>query len=187
MLRCKSSNLISPPDRLESIFRSTSNRKTFGKVGEEHVIVRPALSKDAGVLAEMFHSLWPKTGLAEHARELDSLLAGDFPGTLPGIVLVAEESGGSVIGFVEVDLRSHADGCDPSRPVGYLEGWYVAPDYRRRRVGENLVAGAEDWARKQGCTEMASDTWLDALHSQHAHKALGFEVVDHCVHYRKDL
>jgi aminoglycoside 6'-N-acetyltransferase I len=34
---------------------------------------------------------------------------------------------------------------------------------------------------------MASDTWLDALRSQHAHEALGFKVVDHCVHYRKVL
>jgi aminoglycoside 6'-N-acetyltransferase I len=153
----------------------------------EHVVVRRAESEDVGELAEMFHSLWPEAAVAEHARELDSLLAGDFPGALPGVVLLAEESGGRVIGFVEVDLRSHADGCDPSHPVGYLEGWYVEPAYRRRRVGAKLVAAAEDWARKQGCTEMASDTWLDALHSQHAHEALGFEVVDRCVHYRKDL
>jgi aminoglycoside 6'-N-acetyltransferase I len=153
----------------------------------EHVVVRRAELKDAGELAEMFHSLWPTAGVGEHARELESLLAGYFPGELPGIVLLAEESGGRVVGFVEVDLRSHADGCDPSRPVGYLEGWYVLPAYRRRRVGAKLIIAAEDWARKQGCTEMASDTWLTAIHSQHAHEALGFEVVDRCVHYRKDL
>jgi hypothetical protein len=51
----------------------------------KHVIVRQALSKDTSELAAMFHSLWPKTGLAEHARELDLLLAGDFPGTLPAL------------------------------------------------------------------------------------------------------
>jgi aminoglycoside 6'-N-acetyltransferase I len=153
----------------------------------EHVVVRRAEPKDAGELAEMFHSLWPQAGVAEHARELDSLLAGSFPGNLPGIVLLAEESGGRVVGFIEIDLRSHADGCDPSRPVGYLEGWYVLPSYRRKRVGAKLITAAEDWARNQGCTEMASDTWLDAIHSQHAHEALGFEVVDRCVHYRKDL
>jgi aminoglycoside 6'-N-acetyltransferase I len=34
---------------------------------------------------------------------------------------------------------------------------------------------------------MASDTWLDNLGSQSAHEALGFEVVDRCVHYRKRL
>ena len=114
------------------------------------------------------------------------MLAGNFPGTFPIAVLLAEDCG-RIVGFIEVDLRSHADGCDPSRPTGYIEGWYVAPQCRQRRVGAKLVAAAEDWARKQGCTEMASDAWLDSEDSQRAHEALGFEVVDRCVHYRKDL
>jgi len=49
-----------------------------------------------------------------------------------------------------------------------------------------LVA-AEDWARSQGCVEMASDTWVDNDLSQRVHEALGYEVVDRCVHYRKTL
>lgn len=134
----------------------------------------------------MFHRLWPDVSIDLHASELDSLLAGNFPGNLPGIVFLAEESGRPV-GFIEVDLRSHADGCDPSRPVGYIEGWYIVPADRRKRIGAKLVAAAEDWARHQGCTEMASDAWLHALDSQRAHEALGFEVVDRCVHYRKTL
>jgi aminoglycoside 6'-N-acetyltransferase I len=34
---------------------------------------------------------------------------------------------------------------------------------------------------------MASDTWIDNAESQRAHQALGFEVVDRCVNYRKRL
>jgi hypothetical protein len=30
-------------------------------------------------------------------------------------------------------------------------------------MGTELLAAAEDWARKQGCVEMASDTWIDML------------------------
>jgi aminoglycoside 6'-N-acetyltransferase I len=147
----------------------------------EQVVIRRAELRDISELAELFNSLWPKDDVAEHAQELAALLAGNFPETLPVVVLLAQELGGRIVGFIEVDLRSHADGCDPSRPVGYIEGWYVAPPYRRRRVGTSLVAAAEDWARNQGCTEMASDAWLDAVHSQLAHEALGFEVVDRCV------
>ncbi len=150
-------------------------------------MVRLAESRDVPEVAEMFNYLWPEASAAEHARELASLLAGIFPGTLPSVVFLAEELSGRVLGFIQVDLRSHADGCDPSRPVGYIEGWYVAPTCRRTRVGAKLVTAAEDWARSQGCTEMASDAWLDALDSQRAHEALGFEVVDRCIHYRKDL
>jgi aminoglycoside 6'-N-acetyltransferase I len=91
------------------------------------------------------------------------------------------------LGFAEVDLRSHADGCDPARPVGYLEGWYVAAEARRSGVGRRLLSAAEDWARSHGCVEVASDTWVDNELSQACHEALGFQVVDRCVHYRKAL
>lgn len=156
-------------------------------VGMEHVTVRRAKVRDASELANMLHRLWPEASVAEHAQELVSSLAPNSPGKLPLVVLVAEEPKGCLVGFVEVGLRSHADGCNPSRPVGFIEGWYVEPDYRRRRVGTKLIAAAETWARQQGCTEMASDTWLHAIYSQHAHAAIGFEEVDRCVHYRKLL
>jgi aminoglycoside 6'-N-acetyltransferase I len=153
----------------------------------EDLVVRRAELEDVPEVAKMCHCLWPKASVAEHAKELAALFADNLPGPLPATVFLAEELGGRVVGFIEVDLRSHADGCDPSRPVGYIEGWYVVPEHRRRRVGARLVVAAEDWARNQGCTEMASDAWLDALGSQRAHEALGFEVVDRCIHYRKNL
>jgi aminoglycoside 6'-N-acetyltransferase I len=106
---------------------------------------------------------------------------------MPLINFVAEASDGTLTGFAEIDLRSHADGCDPARPVGYLEGWYVAAAYRRLGIGRRLLSSAEEWARSQGCVEMASDTWIDNEVSQSCHEALGFEVVDRCVHYRKRL
>jgi aminoglycoside 6'-N-acetyltransferase I len=34
---------------------------------------------------------------------------------------------------------------------------------------------------------MASDTWIDDETSIDAHQALGFEIVDRCVHFRKPL
>lgn len=61
-------------------------------------------------------------------------------------------------GFLEVGLRSHADGCDPAQPVGFVEGWFVEEACRNRGIGRALMRAAEDWARGQGCVEMASDT-----------------------------
>ena len=153
----------------------------------EPFVIRRAELADVPELAKMFYCLWPDGSVVEHTKELATLLAGDFPQNLPGIILLAEKPDGGVVGFIEVDLRSHADGCDPLRWVAYIEGWYVAPTYRRKRVGAGLVAAAENWARNQGCREIASDAWLDAVESQYAHEALGFEVVDRCVHYRKNL
>ncbi len=92
-----------------------------------------------------------------------------------------------LIGFLEVGLRSHADGCGTERPVGFLEGWFVREQYRNQGAGKELVIAAEAWARSMGCLEMASDTQVDNLESQAVHQALGFEIADRCVHFRKAL
>ena len=152
-----------------------------------HVHIRQAGPADRDQLAQLREALWPETPAAAHARELAPILASDTPGAMPLMNFVAETADGRLTGFVEVDLRSRADGCDPARPVGYLEGWYVAEECRRSGVGRRLLQAAEDWARSHGCVEMASDTWIDNERSQSCHEALGFEVVDRCVHYRKAL
>ncbi len=112
---------------------------------------------------------------------------GNPDSTMPLSILVAETDAGELIGFLEVGLRSHADGCDARVPVGFVEGWFVSERHRSKGVGAKLLAAAEDWARGRGCIEMASDTWLDNDNSQRVHEALGFEVVDRCIHYRKAL
>lgn len=148
--------------------------------------IRPAMMADRPALARAFFALWPNATLEEHDAELARILAGEPVATLPLTILVAEDDR-QIVGFCEVDLRSHADGCDPARPVVYLEGWYVAPERRGEGIGRALVDAAEAWGRTHGCTEIASDTWIDNDGSQRAHAALGFEVVDRCVHYRKRL
>lgn len=148
--------------------------------------IRPGVSADLDAVAAMFFALWPEGAPEEHRAEAAAILAGAPVSTLPLVVFVAEMEG-RVVGCVEVGLRSHADGCDPALPVGFLEGWYVEPQHQRRGVGRALVEAAEDWARSRGCREMASDTWIDEEASQRAHTALGFEVVDRCVHFRKNL
>jgi aminoglycoside 6'-N-acetyltransferase I len=151
------------------------------------VTVRFARQPDITELVRMREALWPSASTEEHARELAALLDGSAQRTMPLAVLVAEAPDRRLLGFVEVGLRSHADGCDPARAVGFLEGWYVAAPHRHQGVGRRLVAAAEQWARDLGCVEMASDTWIDNELSQRAHEALGYAVVDRCVHYRKAL
>jgi len=149
--------------------------------------IREARPEDCGALAALRHELWRDASAEEHRQELAGLLAGKTRGSLPSVILIAENASGQIVGFVEAGLRSHADGCDPARPVGFVEGWYVVPDWRRTHVGARLLEEAEAWARAKGCQEMASDTWLDNVDAQRAHEALGFEVVDRCVNYRKQL
>ena len=149
--------------------------------------MRIAQPADRRALARLLHALWPESPAEEHARELELILAGKAPGTLPLVIFVAEDKDGTLVAFLECGLRSHADSCNPSRPVGYVEGWYVAEGHRRRGIGKTLLKAAEDWARSQGCTEMASDAVIDNELSQKVHQRLGFEVVERSVLFRKTL
>jgi aminoglycoside 6'-N-acetyltransferase I len=150
-------------------------------------LIRLARPDDCDVLSLLFATLWPETSAEEHAKELTAMLAGKFLSVMPLLIWVAEAADGEVVGFIEAGLRSCADGCDMSRPVGYVEGWYVAENCRRAGIGSALLRAAEDWARKQGCTEMASDALLENILSQDVHRAAGFTEVDRAVKYRKAL
>lgn len=134
----------------------------------------------------MLVALWPDGTTRDHDRLVRSVLDGRPRSTLPLTFLVAERDG-ALVGFAEVGLRSHANGCDPVRPVGFLEGWYVAPGQRRRGIGRRLMRAAERWCRARGCREMASDTWADHRASVRAHRALGYHVEGRFVNFRKTL
>ena len=149
--------------------------------------VRLAQPTDRDQLARLRHALWPESSSAHHAKELTQILADNPPGILPLVIFVAASNDGTLVGFLEAGLRSYADGCDPVHPVGYIEGWYVIEARRRQGLGAALLRAAEDWARTQGCIEMASDTQLENLSSQRAHEALGFEITERSILYRKAL
>jgi aminoglycoside 6'-N-acetyltransferase I len=149
--------------------------------------IRQARIGDERELAQMRALLWPDESVEEHLREAEAALAGHAAGTLPNTILVSQEEGERLSGFLEVGLRSHADGCDTRHSVGFVEGWFVRQPFRGMGVGRDLMKAAEDWARAQGCLEMASDALIDKEESQSAHCALGFEVVDRCVHFKKSL
>ena len=158
-----------------------------GKRKISTIHIRLANPSDRPTLAALFHALWPEGPTEEHSNELEAILSGNPPGTLPLVVFVAEASDKSLLGFLEVGLRSHADSCDPARPVGYVEGWYVTVGHRHCGIGKQLLAAAEDWARRQGCTEMASDTQIGNELSQRVHQHLGYEIVERAILFRKAL
>jgi aminoglycoside 6'-N-acetyltransferase I len=149
--------------------------------------IRVARQGDEDALAEMRLQLWPDGSHAEHRGEVEELIRSGMNGTLPAVVLVAIGADARPVGFIEVGLRSHADGCDVIRPVGFVEGWFVREEMRGQGIGKQLMKAAEDWSRAHQCGEIASDALLDNVPSRDAHAALGFEVVDVCVHFRKGL
>jgi aminoglycoside 6'-N-acetyltransferase I len=99
---------------------------------------------------------------------------------------VAEAPDGELAGFLEASVRNYADGAGRTN-VGYLEGWYLRPAYRKKGIGRALVKAAEQWAIKRGFRHMGSDTWIGNRASHRAHLALGYREAGRDVHYVKRL
>src|SRR5438309_949922 len=111
--------------------------------------VRGFVEGDRPEWFRMRRALWEDCPDDQQEREMDGILRSHIEE-----VFFAERPGGGLCGFVEASIRSRADGCEAT-PVGYIEGWYVDPDTRRRGVGRALVEAAEAWALSKGCRQMA--------------------------------
>lgn len=138
---------------------------------------------DAAEWARLRQLLWPAPP-GEHEREIAAFFGGNRRDPAGVILAIAED--GQAIGLAEVSIRSYAEGCATDR-VAYLEGWFVEETQRRRGVGAALILAVEDWARAQGCTELASDTEIHNHLSESAHAALGFTEVERIICFRKEL
>ena len=92
---------------------------------------------------ELRANLYTEMTQAENPAETLAMLE-----PAPRQCVFAYEENGDVIGMVEVGLRDYAEGCNTS-PVGYIEGWSVREDARRRGIGRALFAAAEERQRHQ--------------------------------------
>ena len=91
------------------------------------------------------------------------------------------------VGFVQCQLRyDYVEGTQTS-PVGYLEGIFVKEGYRNKGYAKELLLECEQWVRKMGCEEFASDCEIDNSNSFGFHAAMGFEEVNRVVCFTKRL
>ena len=143
--------------------------------------IRRAAPDDKQEWIRMRQGLWPDATLEYLNFDLDELLADP-----DAAVFVASDSEGRLVGFIEAGLRAYGEGCETS-PVGYIEAWFVDPHVRGQKLGRDLIYTAEQWAREKGCSEMASDTWLENEASIAAHLKLGYWEAERLVHFVKRL
>ena len=129
---------------------------------------------------KMRKGIWPDAPDEYLDFDMDEILGSDNDAVFFALI------GDVPIGMIEARIREYGEGCETS-PVGYIEGWFVQDEYRGQNVAGALTQAAENWAREKGCTEMASDTWLDNEASIRAHVKLGYDEVERLVHFVKKL
>lgn len=143
--------------------------------------IRRATAADKPEWVRMRQMLWPEAPLDYLEYDMDEILADPRQE-----VFIASRADGKPVAFIEASLREYAEGCETS-PVGYIEAWYVDENIRGQKLGREIMSSAEEWARKKGCTEMASDTWLDNEVSIAVHMKMGYYEVEKLVHFLKKL
>lgn len=146
------------------------------------ITIRALDENDLGEWLRLRQALWDASSENDHRAEMVDIIENSED----QFVAVADAGGGVLAGFLEASIRSHVEDCNTEN-VGYLEGWFVDPRFRQQGIGGRLVGFAEEWARKKGCSEMASDAEIDNITSQRAHARLGYSETARLVHLRKEL
>lgn len=147
--------------------------------------------KELSEYHRMRHTLWPAHEINDLYDEMLKILSERtfYKNELSWTTFVAVREKGDLCGFIEITLYPELD-FTTSKPVGFIEGWYVDEDLRKSGIGRGLVDAAIDFIRSQGCTEIASDVESDNLVSQAAHLRLGFKEAKRdveCVFYKKSI
>ena len=147
------------------------------------MLIRAATVEDFEVWDKLRRELWPDSDAAENNAFFQAYLQRLDKNS----IFLAADANNQTIGFVEVSISTeYVEGCDTER-VGYLEGLFVSPQFRRRGIANWLMRTAENWAREQHCREFASDAELENTVSHQTHLRFGFEEVSRNVHFKKSL
>lgn len=145
------------------------------------IFIRRITHEDKSEWFRMRKGIWPDAPDEYLDFDMDEILASERDAAFMAF------ADNRPAGMIEARLRDYGEGCETS-PVGYIEGWFVDEDMRgKNNIAGALAQAAENWAREKGCSEMASDTWLDNIASIRAHIKLGYEEAERLVHFVKKL
>lgn len=145
------------------------------------ICIRRALPADGAAAGALAHRLWPEDEPEELIALMQALILQ------PDAAVYLAEAAGVPVGFAQCQLRREYVEGTHSGPVGYLEGIFVAPEYRRRGLARELLLACEDWARQQGCREFASDCQLENRESLAFHLGSGFAEAERIICFVKQL
>ena len=148
---------------------------------KDEMTIKVASEADKAEWLRLRMALWPDVSKEIHEREMDAMCSDSERFA----VFVVPGPNDRLLGFLEVSIREIIDEGCIFKHIGYIEGWYVEPDWRRKGIGGELVKAAEEWASGKGVTEMGSDTGIEDIVSQKAHQALGYQEQDRLILYRK--
>ncbi len=145
------------------------------------LMIRKATVEDAHEVASLAIQMWKSHTIEELTEEFYDYISKESSAVF---LALSDEC---AVGFAQCGLRhDYVEGTDSS-PVGYLEGIFVVEEYRKRGLARELLENCQKWAKKQGCTEFASDCELTNDDSLKFHLKMGFEEANRIICFTKKL
>jgi len=92
--------------------------------------------------------------LAFQHRSMDRM----FKRSRQGTTFIADDESGTPVGLVQVGLSTD---WVTGEPCGYISVLAVTRDMEGKGVAPRLMAAAEEWSRKQGCTLISLDVFAN--------------------------
>lgn len=136
---------------------------------------------DSAVLAELAVQLWDGRSISELKHEFEQLAES------ADAACFIKYFDNKPVGFAQCQLRrDYVEGTSTS-PVGYLEGIFVLKEYRNKGYAKELLSHCQKWAAYKNCTEFASDCEIDNEVGFQFHLAMGFEVANRIICFRKKI
>ena len=143
--------------------------------------VNKASIRDVSTVVPMAGCIWHSATFQELEADFSDMIEAEdaavflaFCGNVP-------------CGFAQCSLRHDYVEGTHSSPVGYLEGIFVNPEYRKLGCASALLTACESWARENGCTEFASDCELTNTESLRFPLNVGFREANRIICFTKSL
>lgn len=144
-------------------------------------MVYKAVRKDASVIAGLAIQMWQNHTIEDLAEEFLHIIESE-----DGAIFL-KQIDGRAAGFAQCQLRHDYVEGTKSSPVGYLEGVFVLPEYRKQGLALELLRACENWSKEQGCSEFASDCELVNEDSLNFHIKAGFTEANRIICFTKKL
>jgi len=140
--------------------------------------VRYAGRADTGGMARLSVELGYPITSEQMGERLQALVDGGR-----GAVLVAEQPGSGVVGWISTLVLDTLT----TKRRAHVTGLIVAREYRRAGIGRQLLAAAEEWARRVGCGDLVVRSQVSRERAHEFYLGQGYELVKTQHLFRRSL
>ncbi|HBL85478.1 MAG: hypothetical protein A2Y17_06170 [Clostridiales bacterium GWF2_38_85] len=142
---------------------------------------RIAKQSDIDKLIKLMLLLYKNTSYEELLAEIEPDIESN------NFVFFLALDNGKFVGFSHCAVRhDYVEGTNGGN-VGYLEGIFVLPEYRRKGIAKHLLALCEGWSREKGCKEFASDCEIGNTESYNFHIKMNFSEANRVICFAKRI